>query len=153
MSASLRAATYAGTLPLRLAPKFAKCVRVYDGDTVWLAFEHAGKIIRSSARLMGVDTPEVRTKCSVEKTAGLAARDDLRKLILDKVVRVRVDDKNTDKYGRLLVWIWREEGALDQEFSVNKYMMMRWGVEYNGGTKQEMDWSIVPRPGAVAGFA
>ena len=146
MSAAILAATYANAL-LRLAPTLAKCVRVYDGDTVWLAFEHAGQVVRSSARLMGVDTPEVRTRCSVEKQAGLAARDDLRNMILDKLVRVRIDDKDVDKYGRMLVWLWPNEGheECDREKSINSHMERRWGVPYCGGTKESVDWSVVPR--------
>jgi len=151
MSVSLRAATYAGTAPLRLAPSVAKCVRVYDGDTVWLAYEHGDLIIRSSARLVGVDTPEVRTRNAVEKAAGLAARDELRELILGKLVRVRVPEGATDKYGRLLVRLWEDTGdyLFDDDTSINTRIMNRWGVPYCGGKKAEVDWSVVPRGGGL----
>lgn len=152
MSAMLHAATYASTAPFKLMPSIAKCVRVYDGDTVWLAFEHGDCIVRNSARLVGVDTPEVRTRDAVEKKAGLAARDELRARIMDKIVRVRVHENATDKYGRMLVWLWDNEGdyEYDRGLSINTQIERRWGVPYTGGTKVEQDWSRVPRDGTLA---
>lgn len=142
--ARLRGATYASTQPLRLAPSVAKCVRVYDGDTVWLAFEHAGDLVRCSARLIGVDTPEVRTRDAVEKRAGIGARDELRALILDKLVHVQTAS-TSDKYGRLLVTLWAEHETPSVDASINTRITRRWGVEYHGGRKLDTDWSTVPR--------
>ena len=144
MAPPVEDATYQTTAPLRLAPPRAKCVRVYDGDTVWLAFQHYDKVIRCSARLVGVDTAEVRTRCAVEKVAGIGARDELRELMLDKMVRVETVSR-VDKYGRLLVKLWLDDEDPATDVSVNDRMVARWGVPYGGGRKLEQDWSTVPR--------
>ena len=142
----LKDATYDNTAPLQLTPTCAKVVKVYDGDTVWLAFPHGDEIIRCSARMLGYDTAEVRTRDVVEKTAATGARDELRNLILGKVVRCSVQG-GTDKYGRLLAELWLGDG----EVSVNQKVLDRWGVAYDGGTKKkDMDWSLVPRAGTEA---
>ena len=103
-------------------------------------------MIRCSARLCGFDTAEVRTRDAVEKTAALGARDELRALILGKVVKCHVAGP-TDKYGRLLATLWAHG---DDEVSVNDRMLERWGCAYDGGTKEVMDWSLVPRDGTSA---
>ena len=52
-AAVVTAATYENTAPLCLRPTEAKCVRVYDGDTIWLAFEHAGEVIDAARVFWG----------------------------------------------------------------------------------------------------
>ena len=141
------AATYENTAPLCLRPTEAKCVRVYDGDTIWLAFEHAGEVIRCSTRLLGVDTAEIRTRDQVEKKAALGARDELRHLILGKMLRVRTTD-TMDKYGRLLADVWLLD-AKEDEPSINTQIVARWGVPYTGGHKERVSWSEVPRAGTL----
>ena len=149
MTTSLLAdATYANTAPLRLRPTVAKCVRVYDGDTIWIAFEHAGDVIRCSTRLLGVDTAEIRTRDPVEKAAALGARDELRLLILNKTLRVRTTD-TMDKYGRLLADVWLADDA-DDAPSINQKIVARWGVPYDGGHKDDAPaWDLVPRQGTA----
>ena len=146
-SMAVASATYESTAPLRLQPIEAKCVRVYDGDTIWLAFEHAGEVIRCSTRLLGVDTAEIRTRDAQEKTAALGARDELRSLILGKMLRVRAN-ATMDKYGRLLAEVWLL-GARDDEPSINQKIMDRWGVPYSGGHKEHVEWCDFPRNGTV----
>jgi endonuclease YncB( thermonuclease family) len=50
-------------------------VAVYDGDTVRLPN------VPQSFRVVGLDTPEIRGKCEVEKIKARQARDRLRELI------------------------------------------------------------------------
>ena len=45
----------------------AKVVDVYDGDTIKCVFPIHNKLYRWNCRLSGVDTPEIRTRCSIEK--------------------------------------------------------------------------------------
>lgn len=145
----LNVATYESTKPLQLRPRVAKVVRVYDGDTVWLAFEHASEIIRCSTRLLGVDTAEIRTKNDAEKTAALGARDELRTLILGKLVHVETEAA-ADKYGRLLATIWLQAEDPESTPSINQRLVDRWGLAYDGGRKKlDVDWSSVPRNGTA----
>ena len=125
----LSRATYANTKPH--LPRFlvGKVVKVYDGDTVWVASD-AGT--RHSCRLHGIDCPELRSSCAGEREAARAARDCLANELLPKdgVVGVRV--LSADKYGRLLVRLSTAECRdLSQELLSRGH-----AVEYDGGTKR-----------------
>ena len=77
----------------------AKITSVYDGDTVTgdVDLGFGIWIKKQKFRLMGIDTPEIRTKDKDEKVRGYEARDRLRELILGKTVRIRSFGKG--KYG------------------------------------------------------
>ena len=109
----------------------ARVLSVYDGDTVTADLDLGMNITRKcSCRLAGVDTPEIRTRVAGEKEAAYAARDRVRELILDKWVTLQSIQK-PDKYGRLLVKIWTDEGV-----NVNDLLIEEGhAIEYNGGTK------------------
>ena len=75
---------------------------VYDGDTLTadidLGFKMCAKKIK--LRLLGVDTPEIRTKDPDEKAAAIIARDRVRDICLNKQVIIKTSKKG--KYGRWL---------------------------------------------------
>lgn len=109
-----------------------KVVDVYDGDTCKICFKWHDTIYKWNCRLEGVDTPELRTKNVLEKSWGYKARDELRKLILDQVVRV--DCGEFDKYGRLLVDIELPDGKMVSKWLIEEGL----AFQYDGGTKK--DW-------------
>lgn len=126
------------------APDFCKCmegktiqgkvVSVYDGDTVKVIFPLNDTLYKWNCRLIGIDTPEIRTRCSVEKQYGYKVRDCLRSKILNKVINVICGD--LDKYGRLLVTLQ----CVDEECSVNQWLIDNdYAFSYDGGTKRS--WS------------
>ena len=108
---------------------YAKVCDVYDGDTIKIVFNFKGEMIKYSARLYGIDTPEIRTKDAEEKKRGYEARDFLRGMILDKVVKV--DLLKFDKYGRLLATVYNEK----EENVVEVMIKNGHGKPYFGGTK------------------
>ena len=110
----------------------AKVVSVYDGDTVKCVFPSNGKMYKWNCRLTGVDAPELRTLCKVEKKFGYEVRDYLREKILNKVVTLHCGD--FDKYGRLLVTIQYDDCMVNQWLIDNNY-----AFSYDGGTKKK--WS------------
>ena len=134
---SLEDLTYASTKPFVPHPTEAKVVKVYDGDTVWCACYIDGAAHRVSVRMLGYDTAEMRTHDPVEKAAAIGARDDLKSMVLDRVVRLEIT--GSDKYGRLLGQMY-----LDDK-NINDIMLTKWGVPYAGGTKTSCDWSELPR--------
>jgi micrococcal nuclease len=78
----------------------ATVTRVVDGDTVELS--GLGK-----SRLIGIDTPEVYggTECFGREASAYAKRE------LDgRRVRYSVGREERDRYGRLLVYIWLDDG-------------------------------------------
>ena len=81
-----------------------KVTRVIDGDTIELS---NGKKVR----YIGIDTPEtVDTRKPVQcfgKEASKANKD----LVLKKTVILKKDVSETDKYGRLLRYVYLEDGT------------------------------------------
>ena len=111
--------------------KIAKCVDVYDGDTIQLVFPLQDELFRWTCRLIGIDTPEIRTKNKKEKTFGYTVRNNLREQILNKVVTVKCED--FDKYGRLLVHIYLGKDTP----SINEWLIdNKFAFSYDGGKKQ-----------------
>ena len=112
--------------------KQAKVVSVYDGDTCRVVFPVLRKLYKFNCRIMGVDTPEIRTRDKAEKEYGLKVRDKLRERILDQVVWVECGD--FDKYGRLLIDIKNPllEGQKISEWLINN----DYAFKYDGGKKK-----------------
>lgn len=91
----------------------ARVVRVVDGDTVEI--EGGQKI-----RYIGIDTPEsTKTLDCFGREATAKNRD----LVDGKIIRIEKDVSQTDKYGRLLRYVW-----IDQML-VNDYLV-RQGYAY-----------------------
>jgi micrococcal nuclease len=116
----------------------AHVLSVYDGDTVTADLDLGMSITRKcSCRLAGVDAPEIRTRVAGEKEAAYAARDRVRELILDKWVTLQSIQK-PDKYGRLLVKIWTDEGVCVNDLLIEE----GYAIAYDGGTKTSWaDWT------------
>lgn len=126
------------------APSFSKClidkivdakiVSVYDGDTVKAIFPLNDVLYKWNCRLIRIDTPEIRTKCQIEKKHGYLVRNILRDKILNKVVKLKCGD--LDKYGRLLVEILCD----NETCNVNDWLIENnYAFAYDGGKKQS--WS------------
>jgi micrococcal nuclease len=126
---------------------------VYDGDTISKLQVNLGFNIKhiNSLRIIGIDTPELRTKNKIEKIKGYQARDMLRLLIGDNQIAIKsISKKGTGKYGRLLGELYIHTGVnLDKEGRIinhnwinagNKLVECGLAVVYDGGTKTK-DWS------------
>ena len=60
----------------------ARVVSVYDGDTLTVDAEPwPGLTARTSVRVAGVDTPEIRGECQAEKDLAVQARDFVRSTV------------------------------------------------------------------------
>lgn len=110
----------------------AKVVKVIDGDTVDLDIDVGFNItIRQRVRLMGIDTPESRTKDLAEKEKGLKAKHLTEECALkakDTVVKTYKDDK----YGRMLV------DLICDGVNVNKKLIdAGFAWSYDGGHKDK----------------
>ena len=113
--------------------KIAKIVSVYDGDTIKVVFPFLRKLYKFNCRILGVDTPEIRTKNKKEKEYGLFVRDELRKKILNQVFKIRCSE--FDKYGRLLIDI-----QISEEETIKDWLIKNnYAFQYAGGKKK--DWS------------
>lgn len=88
--------------------KYARIVKVYDGDTCTIIFRWKKQNIKCSCRIHGIDTPELKTSNKREKEFGYKARDFLSSVILEQVLMVHF--LKDDKYGRPLVNIFLHNG-------------------------------------------
>ena len=86
----------------------AKVVRVIDGDTVDVDIDLGFGIwqMNERVRIMGIDTPESRTRDKIEKKFGLAAKAKLKSLLGPKpILQTTISKKGEDmkgKFGRVL---------------------------------------------------
>ena len=126
---------------------------IYDGDTISKMILDLGfnRYMVSTVRIIGIDTPELRTKSQTEKAKGYQARDMLRLLIGNNdMVFESINAKGTGKYGRALGHIWVCTGAdVDDKGKIigkkwvnagNELIKCGLAVEYWGGTKVK-DWN------------
>ena len=141
----------------------AKIVYIYDGDTMHVVFKEFDKFYRWKCRIMGVDTPELRTKklketemsykdrdaliekymdkIVKEKELGYKVRDVLIEKFMDKIVKIKCDA--FDKYGRLLIDVFVPNDVEENDGSL---MLSQWLIkneyayEYDGGTKKSWDF-------------
>ena len=85
-----------------------KVLKVVDGDTVDVDIDLGFGIWQKNerVRIMGIDTPESRTRDKIEKKFGLAAKARLKSLLGPKpVLRTTISKKGEDmkgKFGRVL---------------------------------------------------
>ena len=114
----------------------AKIVKVYDGDTCTCEIDLGFNITRKvKIRLVGINTPEIRTKDLEEKEAGYRSRDWLAERILNK--KVLLHTAKQGKFGRWLGTIWTlNQESPNFENSYNKEMITEGlAKEYWGGKR------------------
>jgi len=100
-----------------------KVTRVIDGDTIEL--ETGQKV-----RYIGINTPETVDPRKTTECFGLESSQKNKELVEGKTVRLEKDVSETDKYGRLLRYVYLMPGNVgsDQIF-VNDYLV-RQGFAY-----------------------
>lgn len=101
-----------GTAGTREAKKeedrnWVKVTRVVDGDT----FEIVNRGKSEKIRLIGVDTPETVKPNSAVEPYGPEASSFTKKMIEGKKVRLEFDVQERDKYGRILAYVYLEDGT------------------------------------------
>lgn len=83
-------------------------LKVVDGDTVKIDYQ--GK--KTSVRLIGVDTPETVHPSKPVEVYGKEASNFTRNLLLGESVYLRFDGEQTDRFGRLLAYLYRAPDGL-----------------------------------------
>ena len=106
--------------------------RWVDGDTVDVTLDLGFDILYNNRiRLLGIDTPESRTRDLEEKKLGLAAKDRVKELCpVGSTVTVKTTKDGRGKFGRILGEIYVGD------VNVNKLLIEEGhAVEYFGGKK------------------
>lgn len=89
----------------------SKVLRVYDGDTITVDIDLCFNIkMKSSVRVAGIDTPEIRTRNKGEKKLGYEAKARMKELCGKTVWLESIDGGKVDKYGRVLANLYTVNG-------------------------------------------
>jgi len=119
-----------------------KILRVVDGDTVDVDIDLGFGVWmhKERVRMMGIDTPESRTRDRVEKAFGLASKDRLKELLplgSTQVLKTEIDRSGEDKkgkFGRILGDFLVDAGRCTDILIEEGH-----AVAYFGGSKDEVD--------------
>lgn len=85
----------------------AKVQRISDGDT----FAATVKGRRERIRVIGVDTPESVSPNQPDEPYGEEASDFAKHYLDGETVRLAGDAEPRDRYGRMLAYVWLEDGT------------------------------------------
>lgn len=83
------------------------CSRVVDGDTLVIEMNGGSEKVR----LVGVDTPETLHPQKPVEHYGKEASEFTQRMVENKMVRLEYDWQQRDKYGRLLAYVYLEDGT------------------------------------------
>jgi len=113
-------------------------VKVVDGDTIDvdidLGFGMSYK--KQRVRMMGIDTPESRTRDKVEKLFGKASKKHLKKL-LESAESISLISHDKGKFGRILGELFIDGSS---DLSLNQLMINNFhAVAYHGQSKEEIE--------------
>jgi micrococcal nuclease len=119
-----------------------KILRVVDGDTVDVDIDlgFGMWMHKERVRMMGIDTPESRTRDKVEKAFGLASKARLKELLpigSTGILKTEIDRSGEDKkgkFGRIL-----GDFITDDERRCTDILIEEgYAVAYFGGSKEEV---------------
>ena len=117
---------------------FCKVTRVVDGDTIAVEVDLGFDIIhRARVRMMGIDTPESRTRNKAEKVLGLASKARLKELLTNRRVRLETSKEGKGKFGRILATVWTsDKKGVEEYVNINEKLIEEGHARpYFGGSK------------------
>lgn len=88
-------------------PVTFRVIRVVDGDTIVLNYGSK----QEKLRLIGINTPEIRHPTKGQERFGREASAYSKKLLGNRDVKVNFDVQKKDRYGRLLGYVYLEDGT------------------------------------------
>ncbi len=119
-----------------------KCTvnKVIDGDTVDVDIDLGFGVVLTDerVRIMGIDTPESRTRDKIEKLFGLASKNRLKELLSKQcILRTEINKNGEDmkgKFGRVLGDFVTDSGKMVTEILIEE----GYAVSYNGQSKNDI---------------
>jgi len=111
-----------------------KVTSIYDGDTFRANIKGYPKIIgyRIPIRVNGIDTPELRAKCTKEKQLARFAKQ-ITVNLLRNANKIELKNVKRGKYFRIIADVY-----VDGKLLSDKLLEKGVAVKYSGGTK--IDW-------------
>jgi endonuclease YncB( thermonuclease family) len=128
----LKNATFVDTPLYSLKGLKTKCkpLRVYDGDTLWIAFILDKKLFKTKIRMIGYDSAEIHSKGSEQLQKAIEAKEYLEKLLGTDLVDIEFLEN--DKYGRPLAKLYVNQNCINDQM-----IQSGLGKPYDGGKKAE----------------
>jgi len=117
-----------------------KVNKVIDGDTVDVDIDLGFGVVLTDerVRIMGIDTPESRTRDKVEKLFGLASKKRLKELLSKQCVLKTEINKNGEdmkgKFGRVLGDFVASDGRMITDILIKE----GYAVPYHGQSKNDI---------------
>ena len=117
-----------------------KVNKVIDGDTVDVDIDLGFGVVLTDerVRIMGIDTPESRTRDKVEKLFGLASKKRLKELLSKHCVLKTEINKNGEdmkgKFGRVLGDFVAADGRMITDILIEE----GYAVAYHGQSKDDV---------------
>ena len=119
---------------LLLATEFKDVIwhRCYDGDTCTYTIANVPDIFgyKIPVRVRGIDTPEIRGKCDIEKSRAKQVRDFVRDLH-SQATTIELKDCERGKYFRLVCDVFLDGENLSDILLENDYTR-----KYDGGKRE-----------------
>jgi len=114
----------------------AKYIKNYDGDTITVDLDCDIDFFCKNVniRLLGINTPEIRTKNKCEKVKGYKAKQFVKDR-LSNANKIELKDCFKGKYFRLVCNIIYDGKNLSKEL-----LRANLAYSYFGGTKQKINW-------------
>jgi len=124
------------TQPIPYSYRVKSIVKIIDGDTfdciMDLGFD---VLLEARVRMMGIDTPESRTRDLEEKKFGLLAKEYLmEKLDGEELIVTTEVDNEKGKFGRILGWVWADGVNIN-----NQMIIDHMAVAYEGQSKDDVE--------------
>ena len=117
----------------------ARFKKVIDGDTLILDIDLGFSIVLSdqTIRLIGIDTPESRSKDKIEKIFGTISKKAVEEFMKvsdqeNLIIQTIFCDDNGDKFGRILGKIYNSNKVCLNDWLINN----NYAVYYNGENKE-----------------
>lgn len=162
----LTSITYEKCKELNFNDKVFRCkvIKVYDGDTVHIAFDknsnfntnkfnqdHYRKIntkkydnddidiVRTKIRLANIDCAEMKSKNDIEKNIAIQAKLRMENLVLNKIIYVHII--SSDKYANRYVGkLYYDLNNLKNDISINQILIKEnLAYHYDGKKKKDFD--------------
>jgi len=115
---------------------------VVDGDTVDVDIDLGfGVWMRKERiRVLGIDTPESRTRDKVEKTYGILAKNFVKSYLpVGSVQTLQTEKDSTGKFGRILGKFLVYDKKTDREMHLGDIMIREHlAVKYDGQSKEDI---------------
>lgn len=134
-------------------------IEIHDGDSVKVVFEVNGTLYKAMTRLIGIDTPEIRTSNATEKALAVKARDRIATWLLpdqftnsvqctEKTIKetlwktpvvVFMTCQEQDKYGRITCRIFKSDKEDD---CINDVLIRENCADVYDGGKKKRSWYV-----------